>query len=80
MIAHDCDGFQPTTDFDDLLSPSEAIDLLRLDELGVRDPRESLRYLRRTRQLGYVKVAGRVLYTRRAIFAYLQRHAVEAIP
>jgi hypothetical protein len=79
MIAHGSDDSQKTMNFDDLLSPDEAIELLRLDELGVRDPRESLRYLRRTRQLSYVKVAGRVLYTRRAIFAYLQRHAVDAL-
>ncbi len=50
-----------------LLTQEEAIELLRLGDLGVLDPKESLRYLRRTRQIGYVKVAGKVLIPRSAV-------------
>ena len=45
----------------ELLTQDEAIRLLRLDALGLKDPRESLRHLRRTRQIGFVKVSGKVL-------------------
>ena len=64
--------------FPELLTQEEVIEVLRLDDLGVRDPKESLRHLRRTRQLGYVKVAGKVLIPREAIEAYLARQRVEA--
>jgi hypothetical protein len=64
----------------DLLTQEEAARLLRLDQLGLRDPKETLRYLRRTRQLGYVKVAGKVLIPRTEIGAYLQRQNVPARP
>lgn len=60
----------------DLLTPEEAIEVLRLDRLGLRRPEESLRYLRRTGQLGYVKVVGRVLIPREEIEAYLERQRV----
>jgi len=61
----------------DLLTQEEAIRLLRLDRLGLRDPRESLWHLRRTGQLGYVKVAGKVLIPRVKIAEYLVRQAIE---
>ena len=59
----------------DLLTQEEAIKLLRLDQLGIKNPKETLRHLRRTRQLGYVKVAGKVLIPREEIEAYVKRHA-----
>ena len=62
----------------DLLTQAETVRLLRLDQLGLKDPSETLRYLRRTRQLGYVKVAGKILIPRKAIEAYLQKHEVPA--
>jgi len=64
----------------DLLTQDEAIGLLRLDRLGLRDPRESLRHLRRTRRIGYVKVAGKVLIPRDEIVAYLGRERVPPRP
>ena len=64
--------------FPELLTQKEAIEMLRLDQLGLRDPKESLRYLRRTRQPGYVKVAGKVLIPRDEIAAYLARRKVPA--
>jgi len=62
----------------DLLTQEEAVRVLRLDRLGLRDPKETLRHLRRTGQLGYVKVAGKVLIPRKDIEAYLERHRVSA--
>lgn len=65
-------------DVPELLTQDEAIRLLRLDALGVAKPVESLRHLRRTRQIGYVKVAGKVLIPRAEIVAYLERQKVNA--
>ena len=62
----------------ELLTPEEAVSLLRLDQLGLKNPKESLRYLRRSGQLGYVKVAGKVLIPRQEISAYLERQRIEA--
>jgi len=62
----------------ELLTQEEAIGLLRLDKLGLQDPKESLRYLRRTGQLGFVKVAGRVLIPKQDIVDYLERQRVRA--
>jgi hypothetical protein len=39
-----------------LLIPAEAITYLRLDQQGLRDPRESLRWLCRTGKLKFTKV------------------------
>ena len=69
---------QRTNDIPELLTQEEAIAVLRLDHLGLKDPRESLRYLRRTGQLGYVKVAGRILIPRGEIGDYLERQRVSA--
>jgi len=57
-----------------LLTQEEAAEILRLDRLGVRNPTETLRYLRRTGQLGYVKVAGRVLIPKGELELYVKRH------
>ena len=62
-----------------LLTQEEAVRLLRLDELDLKRPKETLRYLRRTGQLGYLKVAGKVLVPRAAIEAYLKKQKVEAL-
>ena len=61
---------------DELLTQEEAIKLLRLDCLNLKNPKETLRHLRRTRQIGYVKVASKVLIPRREISAYLERQSV----
>ena len=63
----------------ELLTQEEAITLLRLDQLGLKSPEESLRYLRRTRQLGFVKVCGKILIPRQEIVDYLQRQTVPAM-
>jgi maltooligosyltrehalose synthase len=60
----------------ELLTQEEVVALLRLDRLGLQEPKESLRHLRRTGQIGYVKVAGKVLIPREEIVAYLERQRV----
>jgi excisionase family DNA binding protein len=60
-----------------LLTQGEVVALLRLDQLGLQDPKETLRHLRRTGQLGYVKVAGKVLIPRSAVDNYLRRNSVD---
>jgi hypothetical protein len=60
------------------LTQEETARVLRLDQLCPRNPKEALRHLRRTRQLGYVKVAGKVLIPRKDIEAYLERRRVSA--
>jgi hypothetical protein len=59
-----------------LLTQEEAIRLLRLDALSLRHPKEALRHLRRTGQIGYVKVCGKILIPRKAVEDYLRRHLV----
>lgn len=61
----------------DLLTQDEAITVLRLDCLGLKDPKESLRHMRRTGQLAFVKVAGKVLIPRGAIDDYLARRKLK---
>jgi len=63
----------------ELLTQDEAIGLLRLDSLGLAKPKCALRHLWRTRQIGYVKVGGKVLIPRVAIVAYLERQTVGAL-
>ena len=61
----------------DLLTQEEAIRLLRLDAVNLKRPKEALRYLRRTGQIAYVKVCGKVLFPRKALEDYLTRNLVE---
>lgn len=63
----------------DLLTQEEAIRVLRLDQLGLRFPKESLRYLRRTGQLGFVRVAGKILIPRDELTDYLERQRVKPL-
>jgi hypothetical protein len=72
-VLNDSDGLS------ELLTQEEAIRLLRLDSLGLAKPKYALRHLWRTRQIGYVKVAGKVLIPRVAIVAYLERQTVRAL-
>ncbi len=62
-------------DMPKLLTQEEVIGILRLDDIGLKDPKETLRYLRRTGQIGYVKVAGKILIPQSEVEAYIERHA-----
>ena len=65
-------------DAPNLLTQTEVIRLLRLDEMGLKDPKESLRYLRRTGRLGYVKIAGRILFPKDEISAFLAQQWIRS--
>lgn len=67
------------TTMPDLLTQEETIRILRLDRLGLRGPQEALRHLSRTRQIGYVKVDGKVLIPRGEVLAYIERRRVEPL-
>ncbi len=63
-------------DLSDLLTQDEAISLLRLDSLNLKRPTEALRYLRRTGQIAYTKVSGKILFPRQAVEDYVRRNLV----
>jgi hypothetical protein len=63
----------------DLLTQEEAIRVLRLDSIGLKKPKEALRYLRRTRRIGYIKVAGKVPIPCGEIAEYIERHRVQPL-
>ena len=73
-IMEDSDTNRGSAEMPRLLTQQEAIELLRLDQMGLQDPKETLRYLRRTGQLAYVKVAGKVLIPRKSIRDYVDAH------
>jgi len=61
----------------ELLTQEEAIKFLRLDALNLKRPKEALRYLRRTGQIAYVKICGKVLFPKAALEDYIQRNLVQ---
>jgi hypothetical protein len=63
----------------DLLTPPEVIHMLRMEDRGVRDPRESLRHLRRTRQIGYTTIGRRIFFPLSAVLDYIDRQTVHPI-
>lgn len=62
-----------------LLTADEVIEILRLDARGLKNPKEVLRHLRRTRQIGFTKIGGRVHYTQQDIEDFIARNHVEAL-
>jgi hypothetical protein len=58
-------------DIEELLTADEVVHMLRLDARGLKNPRESLRNLRRTGRLGFVKVAGEILYPKSEIHRFI---------
>src|SRR5262249_7443148 len=63
---------------EELVTPEEAVSYLRLDEQGLRQPLEALRWVCRTGQLKYTKV-GRYLRFRKAwLDQLIEQHAVQA--
>ena len=63
----------------ELLTPEEVIEILRLDARGLKDPKEVLRHLRRTRQIGFVKLGGRILFRKSDVEDFINKNAVKAI-
>jgi hypothetical protein len=63
----------------ELLTPEEVIKILRLDARGLKNPKEVLRHLRRTRQIGFVKIGGRILFRRQDVEEFINRSVVEPL-
>lgn len=57
----------------------EVIEILRLNARGLKSPKEVLRHLRRTRQIAYLKLGGRILFRRSDIEEYINRNVVKAL-
>jgi len=55
-----------------LLTKEEVADILRLNNRGVKDPIESLRYLVRTGQIEAVKICGQLMFEEDAVREYIQ--------
>ena len=66
-------------DLDALLLPVEVVKILRLDARGLKSPKEVLRHLRRTRQITFVKLGGRIYFLQKDIEEYIKRNRVEAL-
>lgn len=64
---------------EELLVDEEVIKILRLDQAGLKSPREALRNLRRQRRIGYVRQGRRILYPRSEVEAYIARNHVQAL-
>jgi hypothetical protein len=60
----------------ELVTPDEAIAYLRLDQQGLRQPREALRWLCRTGRLRYTKVGRYVLFRRDWLDELVELNAV----
>ncbi len=60
-----------------LLTENEVIKVLRLDEMGLKFPREALRHLRRMGRLGYLKVGRRVLFPASAVESYVEQYEIK---
>lgn len=60
----------------DLMTADEAVQYLRLDQQGLRQPREALRWLCRTDKLRSTKIGRRVLFRRQWLDEYIDRHDV----
>jgi hypothetical protein len=64
---------------DQLMTPAEAIAYLRLDEQGLRYPRESLRWLCRTGKLKYAKIGRYVRFRRSWLDEMIERNSTQRV-
>ena len=62
-----------------LLTPEEAARFLGLDRVGLKNPGATLTYLRRTRQIGFVTIAGKVMFTKKHLEDFISAHSIEPI-
>jgi hypothetical protein len=62
----------------ELMTPAEAISYLRLDMRGLRDPRESLRWLCRSGRLRHTRVGRHVMFRRDWLDELIDENAVRA--
>jgi hypothetical protein len=62
---------------DALFTAAEAIAYLKLDRQGLKQPRESLRWLRRTGKLKFARVGRSILFRRSWLDAVIDAGAVQ---
>ena len=62
---------------DPLLTSFEAVIYLRLDQLGLRQPRESLRWMCRRGLLKFARVGRSILFRKSWLDALVDRNAVQ---
>jgi hypothetical protein len=61
---------------EELLTPAEAVGYLKLDQQGLREPREALRWLCRTGKLKYTKVGRYIRFRRSWLDDLVEQHSV----
>ncbi|MFC1479156.1 hypothetical protein ACFL6F_01030 [Planctomycetota bacterium] len=61
-----------------LYTKAEVIEILRLDQKQVKNPRETLKYLVRTGQIQAIKIAGVYMFTEQSIQNYIDYCTVKA--
>jgi hypothetical protein len=66
-------GFQPGEPSPDLLTEEEAIRYLRLHEIAIKNPEETLRRYRREGHLRGTQVSKRVFYLKHELDAFLNK-------
>ena len=59
-----------------LKTSDEAVSQLGLDRLGLRDPRESLRWLRRTGRLKFTRIGRHLMFREEWLDELIDRNAV----
>jgi hypothetical protein len=64
----------------ELITPEEAVSYLRLDQQGLRYPREALRWLCRTGKLRYAKVGRYVRFRKTWLDELIERSVVPRPP
>ena len=56
----------------ELITEAEVVKILRLDQAGLKNPREALRNLRRGGGLRFLKIGRRILYTQKMIDDFIK--------
>jgi hypothetical protein len=76
MIEHDAcvEGISGMSEIK-LYTPDEVIRMLRFD-VGRKRPDQTLYYLRRKGEIGFLKLAGRIYFTIQHVEEYLERNTV----
>ena len=62
-----------------LLTQDEVVEILGLDRLGLKKPKEALRHLWRMGQIGYVRIAAKIMFTQEQIEEYIEKNSVPAL-
>src|SRR5215470_13793741 len=75
ITRQECDNMGET-----LMTPAEAVGYLRLDQQGLRQPRESLRWLCRSGKLKFTKIGRYIRFKQEWLDELVNRNAVQRGP